>query len=466
MDTIEKGGTLMRQYDAIIIGTGRGLSLVRSAAAEGMKVAVVELGHPGGTCLNFGCIPSKLLISAADRLREIQEAPDFGIRAKIEDVDFNAIMKTMRDYVLKYREQRRDFLENNDQVDYYPVRGEFTEPYTLKVGEGQIKSRLIFLAPGARPAIPPLEGLNEIEYHTNETVLQLETPPGSMIIVGGGYIGVEYGHFFSAMGTRVDIIETGDRLIKKEEPEIADLLTERLSEHVGVRTNTRAVRVRGEKGKYSLVCESDGRNSEFTLTAQAIMVATGRKPNSDLLALDRTGVETDEKGFIRVDDYFETTTEGIWSFGDAIGKGMFTHAGSREAAITWANAYKGQKNMLNYLAVPHAIFTRPQIASVGLKQAEAAEGHDILVGRAEYSDTVKGAALRQRGTFAKVIAEAGSRRLLGFHIIGPYAPILIQEATNVIAAGGGVDDLTGGLHIHPAMSELITAAVRNLEKAG
>jgi len=454
----------MKQYDAIVIGTGRGLSVARSAVKQNLKVAVVEMGPPGGTCLNVGCIPSKFVISAADRLREIQEASDFGIRAKVEQVDFRAIMEAMSTYVVKYREQRRAFLETNDQVDYYAARGEFNEPYTLKAGEEVIKSNLIFLASGARPSKPPIDGLEGVGYHTNETVLRLDSPPESMLIIGGGYIGVEYGHFFSAMGTRVTIVEIGDRLLKREEPEISDVLMESLSRHMDIRTGTQPVRVSKEKAHYELVCKCEEEPNEVILKAEAIMVATGRKPNSDLLGVEKTGVQTDDRGFIKVDDYYETSMEGIWSFGDAIGKGMFTHAGNREAAITWANAYKGEKATLDYLAVPHAVFTRPQIASVGLNEAEAAEKHDVLVGRAEYKDTVKGAALRQKSTFAKVIAEAGTHRLLGFHIIGPYAPMLIQEATNVLAARGTADDLTQGMHIHPAMSELIPAAVRDLSK--
>jgi dihydrolipoamide dehydrogenase len=456
--------TSVKEYDAIVIGTGRGLSVIRSAVRQGLKVAVVEMGPPGGTCLNVGCIPSKFLISAADRMMEIEEAGRLGIRARVERLDFKAIMDAMRSYVSKYREERREFLRTEDSIGCFPSRGEFTGPYTLRAGEHNIKSDLVFIATGARPAIPPIEGIDKTEYHTNETVLGLDFPPKSMIIIGGGYISVEYGHFFSAMGTRVTLVEIKERLIQREEPEIAGLLKERLSERMEVHTGTEPIRVASRGGEYTLTCKCEEEPREVTLTAEALMVATGRAPNSDLLSLDATGVETDERGFIEVDEFFRTSKDGIWAFGDAIGKGMFTHAGSKEAAMAWANAHRGEKNRLDYLSVPHAIFTRPQIGSVGMTETDAAEEHDILVGRAYYKDIVKGAALREDRTFAKVIAEAGTRRLLGFHIIGPYAPMLIQEATNTLTGRGTVDNLTEGMHIHPAMSELIPAAVRSLDK--
>lgn len=454
----------MREYDVIVAGTGRGFSVIRSAAGAGLRVAVAEMASPGGTCLNLGCIPSKLLIAVADRVREIQEAADFGIKASIEGIDFGAAMEFMRAYVTKYREERRRYLEGEDLIDFYPSTAEFISDRTLQAGGEEIKSDLIFVATGARPSIPPIEGLKEIPYLTNESVLELGDLPASLIIIGGGYIGVEYGHFFSAMGVEVTIVDIGDRLVRNEEPEISELLKERLSRHMQIRTGVEPVRVTGQPGSYTLVCRCTGDEPEIQLEAQAIMVATGRKPNSDLLKVDRAGIRTDKRGFVEVNDYYQTSDPRIWAFGDVIGKGMFTHAGNREADLAWANAHEGKKDTLDYTSIPHAVFTRPQIASVGMKQEEASANHDILVGKAEYSDTVKGAALHQQKTFAKAVVDAKSRRLLGFHIIGPYAPLLLQEATNVLASQGTVDDLTAGMHIHPAMSELIPAVVWNLEK--
>jgi mycothione reductase len=452
----------MEGYDAIVVGTGRGLSVAYSAAAEGLKVAVVEKGPPGGTCLNVGCIPSKLMISAADRLQEIKESSDFGITADISHIDFAAVMEYMRDYVATYRETRRRSLEADERIGFFPTRGEFIAPYSIRVGDEEIRSDLIFLASGARPAMPSIKGLDRIQYLTNETVFDLKSIPASMIIVGGGYIGVEFAHFFSAMGSQVMVVEAGERLLTSEEPEISDLLKESLAERMKIHTGAKAARVAAELDMYTVTCDCADEAESISLKAESIMIAAGRKPNSDLLKVEKTGVESDERGFIKVDEFYRTSKDGIWAFGDAIGKAMFTHAGSREAELAWDNAYNGAKRKMNYLAVPHAVFSRPQIASVGLTQSKASEKYDIMVGRAEYRDTVKGAALHQKGTFAKAIVEAGSRRILGFHIIGPYAPILIQEITGTIARGGTADDVTKGLHIHPALGELIPATLKNL----
>jgi dihydrolipoamide dehydrogenase len=454
----------MHNYDAIVIGTGRGLSVAGSAAEEGLKVAVVDKGPPGGTCLNTGCIPSKFLISAADRVMEIEESPAFRITAGVEEIDFGSVMKSMRSYVSRYREERRRALSGEELIDYYPLPAEFTGPRTLRVGDEEIEGDLIFVAAGARPAVPPIEGLEETEYLTNETLLELEFLPRSLIMIGGGYIGVEYAHFFSALGVEVTLVDLGDRLVGNEEPEISELLGECLGERLELHLGLRPVKAAGESGNVTLTCERSGDGGEFALRAEALMVATGRRPNSDRLRVEAAGVETDGRGFIQVGPYYRTSGEGVWAFGDIIGKAMFTHAGSREASLAWNNARRGARDTMNYEAVPHAVFTRPQIASVGMTEARAGEDRDILVGRAHYRDVVKGAALRQSKAFAKAVVEAGSRKLLGIHLIGPYAPILIQEITQVIAVGGTVDDVNRGLHIHPALGELIPAALRNLEQ--
>jgi dihydrolipoamide dehydrogenase len=300
-------------------------------------------------------------------------------------------------------------------------------------------------------------------YLTNETVLQLEEKPESLIIIGGGYIAVEYGHFFAAMGTRVTILEMADRLVLAEEPEIAELLKKQLGRRMEVHTGAAAEEVRRTgDGVAVTVKTADGQRREFE--ARRILMAVGRRSNADLLKLENTGVEVDQRGFIKVNEYLETTGKNIFAVGDVNGLQMFTHAANRQAAVVADNALHGSRTKVDLSVTPHAVYSHPQIASVGLTEEKAVKGNRILVGRARYFSVAKGEAMMEEDGFAKAIAEKESRRLLGFHIIGPFAPELIQEVTNAMASGGKMDDIVNGMHIHPALNELIEAALSNLEE--
>lgn len=454
----------MKKYDVIVIGSGCGMNIVDQTLANGMEVALVDKGPLGGTCPNLGCIPSKMLIFAADRVAEIQEARKLGIDAEIKNVDFRTIMERMRKSVNENRKHMRQELSHAEKLDFYEGEGHFTSEYTLEVNGQKIKGKMIFIASGSRPVIPLIKGLDSLDYLTSETVLQLKARPDSLIIIGGGYIAVEYGHFFAAMGTRVTILEMADRLVLAEEPEISQLLKKELSRRMEVYTGVRVEEVR-KTGKDTTVVVYDqkgGGRKEFT--AQRILVAAGRRSNADLLQLENTGAELDDRGFIKVNEYLETTRKNIFAVGDANGQQMFTHVANREAAMAAHNAVHGSKLKMDYSAAPHAVYSHPQIASVGLTEENARKTHKILVGRARYSDVAQGKAMMEETGFAKAIVEVKSEKILGFHIIGPYAPILIQEVINVMASGGNINHLQAGMHIHPALSELILSTLYNLEE--
>jgi len=454
----------MKNYDVIVIGSGAGSGIVDNALSHGLKVALIDRGPLGGTCLNVGCIPSKMLIFPADRIVEIQEAQKLGIKAEIKDIDFHWVMERTREYVEKNRSAIQTNITKNQGLDYYPETGQFVDDYTMQVGKQKIKGEKIFIVSGARPLIPLIKGIEEIDYLTNDTLFALEEKPKSLIIIGGGYIAAEFAHFFSAMGTNVTIIQRGERLLKEEEPEISDLLERKLKKRMDIHANTEAI----EAGKMDTGCTITARDKKSGETVkfhgERVLVAAGRKSNADLLKVENTGVETDEKGYIKVDDFFETSKKNIWAFGDAQGRKMFRHAANREADIVWHNSmHKGQEK-LNFLAVPHAVFTYPPIASVGMSEAEAKKEHKILVGKSFYSEVAKGVAMREDESFAKAVIEKGTWRILGFHIIGPYAPILIQEVVDAMATAGTVMPIISGIRIHPALPEVIIDTLRNLKE--
>jgi len=455
----------MEQFDFLVVGSGSGMLVASVAVEQGFKVALVEHGRMGGTCINVGCVPSKMLIYPADILATIKGADKLGVQATVNQVDFNNIMTRMHTLVNHDSEQQAAAVEATPDLTWLKEKGEFISDYTMQVGNRTISAKKIFVVSGARTAIPPVKGLESVGYLTSDSVLELQTPPKSIIIVGGGYIGMEYGHFFSAIGTKTTIIQRPFRLLPDEEPEISDLLKTELTNRMELYTGYEAIEAKQEGALKTLVARNRQDSSIKEFSAEAVMVATGRISNAGSLKPEKTGVKLGEQGFIEVDDYLETSKKNIYAFGDAIGKQMFKHVANYEAGIAWHNATHEHRAKMDYSAVPHAVFTHPQIASVGLKEEEAKQHYKILVGNALYKDTAMGAALGFPEGFVKVVVEQETGKILGAHIIGPEASILIQEITNaMVSEKGGFGPIARGMHIHPALNEVVQNAFGNLHE--
>lgn len=452
----------MNVYDVVVIGSGSGAIVVDRALSAGLKVALVDKGPLGGTCLNVGCIPSKMLLYPADVIMEIKRAKKLGITAEVTSIDFKAIMDRMRQLVTKDQKQIRDSIQHVKRLDFYEAEAHFVDEYTLEIEGKKIKGKKIFIASGARPLIPPIKGIDTVEYLTNDTILQLDHQPASIVIIGGGYIAAEYGHFLAAMGTKVTIFQRGNRLVPQEEPEISALLQKEMETRMRIYTNTEAVKI--EQDTEYTITGRDTSGNERKISAEKILVAAGRKSNADILAVEKTGIKTDKKNYIVVNKYLETSKERIYAFGDAIGKEMFRHVANREADIAWHNSVNDEKIDMDYSAVPHAVFSHPQIASVGLTEKQAKKEYTILVGKANYTDVAKGLAMMEDKGFVKAIVDKKTYQIRGFHIIGPHAPLLIQEVINTMAIKGGLSFIGEGMHIHPALSEVVVAALGQLRK--
>lgn len=454
----------MKEYDVIVIGSGSGLSLTYRALSQNMKVALVAKDYLGGTCFNVGCVPSKTLIHAADIIRCVYDAQRFGIDAKVNSINFPIIMNKMRSRVKSGTESIGRDLKDEKNLDLYQEEGRFIGDYTMVAGSEEMRGKTIFIASGARPAIPPIKGINDVRYLTNESVLALTELPKSMVIIGGSYIGVEYAHFFAAMGCEVSVIEYADSLVPFEEPEISEFLRGSLEKRMTILTGHEAMEI-AQDGNEIILTILDRKTKETTHVKGAeVLVATGRRSNADRLDLDKTGVSLTGKGFIEVDNYLRTSKAGIMAIGDATGKGMFTHAADKEVEIAWNNAFKKEKIPMDFAAVPHAVYTDPQIASIGLTESQAAKDHSISVGRASYRDTVAGDIRMADDGFAKAIIEKGTDRILGFHIIGPEAPVLIQEVVNVFTQKGSYRTIVDAMHIFPSLTDLITETFANIDE--
>jgi mycothione reductase len=461
--------TTMDKFDLIVIGTGAGANVASQAMYEGLQVALVDQGPTGGTCLNNGCIPSKMLIYPADIIRTIQDARAVGVNAAINEIEFQTIMSRMHGVVDKARTSLEESLKSSEGLTYYQEKAEFIDDYVLKVGDRTITAPKIVIATGARAQVPPIPGLKEAGFLDNVSMMQLQAPPQSLIIIGAGYIGCEFGHFFSAMGTHVTIIGRSPLVLKGEDREAARLVQKVLSQHMQVITDHEVVSVerRGDKKVVSARNMTNGKIQQYE--ADEILLAAGRRSNSDLLHPEKSGIETDSNGWILVNEFLETGKKGIWALGDAIGKHMFRHTANYESEVVSHNLLrsidKDDREAADYHAVPYAVFTHPQLASVGMKESEAlAAGLKVLIGRARYTDVAKGVAMAEEHGLVKVILEEEKGRILGATVVGPMAPELVQQV--VYLMNTEYQDLMPVIKsqvIHPTINEVLVRAFSELE---
>jgi len=458
----------MKKYDLIVIGTGTGTSVADAAINEkpDLKVAIIDKDEPGGICLTRGCIPSKLLIYPADVVRLIQRSKEFGIEAQIKKIDFPSIMEHMRTTIHRDIDNIRSGLSNSKNIDYYAKQAEFTAPYTLKVGSELIKSKSILLCTGSRPSIPPIEALEDTGYLTSDTLLELTKLPKSIAMIGGGYIDAELGHFLSAIGSKVTLIGRNKQFIPAEEPEVSEVARRELSKYLTILTNHEVRKAKATREGKRLTAVNRENGKITTIVSDEILVATGRSSNTDILHPELAGIKIDKKGFFIVDDYLQTTQAGVYALGDANGNHLFKHVANYEAKVVYYNAFGKTKMKVDYHAIPHAVFTEPEIASVAMGEKEAVEKigkENVLIGFYRYEDTAKGEAMRTKEYFVKVILQRKTGKILGAHIVGPQASVLIQEIINLMyTKNQSSEPLIEAMHIHPALSEVVDRAFRSL----
>jgi mycothione reductase len=457
----------MKQYDLIVIGSGAGMNVASAAYDQGLNVAVVEHGPMGGTCLNRGCIPTKILTYVADVLIEAAHLESLGVKIRIEDIDYPWIMQRMRDEVDNSSKEQGQSVDEAEGIDWYKGTGVFVDDHTMEIKGEKIKAPNIVIASGSRPDIPNIKGLDHVKYLLEDDALHLMEKPKSMIIIGGGYIAAEFGHFFSAIGVDVTIIGRNPLLVKNEDDDISEVLRRELSERMNIVTNHEVVEVNQTSENKTVLARNRDTGEIKEFQGEVLLVAAGRRSNADLFKPEKTGVKTDQHGWIIVDDYFRTSKKGIWAFGDAIGRYQFRHAANDESQILWFNLSKTIRNdkdteflTMDYHAVPRAIFSYPPIATVGMTLREAKKsGHKLYVGQADYSVAAKGFAMGNPASLIRVIADADSKRILGASIVGPHAPILIQEIVNLMyTQDGTIYPMFQAMHIHPSLSEVVQRA--------
>ena len=451
----------MKYFDLIVIGSGSGLDVAVYAAEKGMHVAIIEEGHLGGTCLNRGCIPSKMIIHSADVAEIIQRARLFGISPKGYKVDFAKITRRASKIVNKDSAEIEKGVKETENIVLFKKRGKFIGERTLVIGNKTIEGEKVVVAAGTRPAIPQIEGINDVDYITSDEALRLTKQPKRMVIMGGGFIAAELAHFYGSLGTKVTILQRST-LLNKEDREIAEAFTKSISKKYDVILGYSPKTVK-QKGKKIVI--TAGKNKKIKkIETDSLLIATGRIPNSDILDVKKSNIETDDKGNIKVNEYLETTAKNTWALGDIVGKHLLKHSANLEAEYVMKNAIEGKKEAVDYWPMPHAIFSSPQIAAVGYTEEELKERKiNYVVGKYYYKDTGMGLAIEEKEGFVKILAGKESRKILGCHIIGPDASTLIHEVVVAMQAGLTADILVDAVHVHPALSEVVQRAARRIE---
>ena len=452
----------MEEFDVIVIGAGSGLDVASAYASHGKNVAVVEPGPLGGTCLNRGCIPSKMLIHRADIVQEINKSESFHIDAEVKNIDFEEIVREVNAEVHGDSQNIERGIKDSENHTLYRTEAEFIDNKTLKVDEEEITAEKIIVAAGTRPFVPPIDGIEDVDYMTSKEALELREKPDDMVVIGGGYISNELAHFFDAMGVEVTILERGDILLGHEDKEVSEKYTEIAKDRFDVHTGFSASEVSQEGEKISVTAENeDGDTEDFE--ADELLVAAGRVPNTDNLKVENTDIETSERGFIEVDEYMQTSVDHIYALGDIIGKHPFKHAANLEANVALVNSFAGNRKEIDYTAMPHAVFSSPQIAGVGKTEQQLEDEEvDYRKAKYEYRNTGMGMALKDEDGFVKVLASEDGE-ILGCHIIGPHASQQIHEVLVAMKSGSGkVSDIQDTIHIHPALNEVVQRAFNQL----
>ncbi|MFD3875250.1 mycothione reductase [Streptomyces sp. NPDC058623] len=454
----------MRTHDVVIVGAGSGNAVVDDRFSH-LDVAVVEEGPFGGTCLNRGCIPSKMLVRVADLVDAIRDADRFGVRARLSGVDWSAVRERVFGRLDRQAAEGEQGRRDAPNIEVLKGRARFTGDRTLTIGSGAdavtARAEQVVVAVGSRPAVPPPVRDSGLPYETSDTVMRLDRPPRHLAVLGGGYIAAELAHVFHAAGSRVTVIEQEDSLLSAQDEAIATAYTDIASDRYDVRTGTALARVEGEPGRLRLVLD-DGT----TVEADTLLVAVGRTPNSDRIDAGKAGIDLHDDGRIVVDAFQRTSAPGVFALGDVSTPFPLKHVANREAQVVAHNLlHPDDQVRTSHEAVPAGVFTHPQIAQVGRTERECREENlDYAVSVRHFSDTAYGWALEDGTGFCKVLADRRTGQLLGAHILGPQAASLIQPL--VIGMGFGIDAKALArtpLWIHPAPTEVVSNALLDLD---
>lgn len=459
---------MTKAFDAIIIGAGQaGPPLAARLTATGRRVALIERAEVGGTCVNTGCTPTKALVASAKVAHTIAHAQDYGISAGSEaSVDFGAVLRRAMGISARSRGNVEAWLEGMEGLTLVRGHARFEAANRIRVGDECYEAEEIFLNVGARAAVPDLPGLDTVSVLTNADIFRLEALPEHLAIIGGSYIGLEFAQMFRRFSSRVTIVERGPRLAGKEDPDISEAIRKILeTEDISVRTGADCIGFAKAESGYEVKVDCASEAPE--IACSHILLAMGRRPNTDDLGLEAIGLDRDKRGFVTVNERLETSIPGIWALGDCNGRGAFTHTAYNDHEIVADNLLDGAARTVSDRVPSYGLYIDPPLGRVGLSEAEAiARGHDVLIGKREMGRVGRALEKGETQGLMKIVVDAKTRAILGGAILGPGGDEAIHSIVDFMQMGADADALTRTMHVHPTVAELIPTIAGELVPAG
>ncbi|UPG87098.1 FAD-containing oxidoreductase [Luteibacter aegosomatis] len=463
---------MSRSFDAIIVGAGQaGPALANRLTAAGRTVAIVERHLVGGTCVNTGCKPTKTLVASAYAAFLARRGADFGVSTGPVGIDMPTVAARARKVILDSRKGNEDWLAGMPGLELIRGHARFVGArdaegrYTLEVNGESIAARQVFLNVGGRASVPDFPGIDEVDYLTNSTIIPLETVPEHLVVVGGSYIGLEFAQMYRRFGARVTVVEQGPRLVGREDEDVS-LEVRAILEAEGIEVRTGACCIRLARHANGVAVGVDCTDGSPEVVGSHVLLAVGRRPNTDDLGLDAAGIAVDDKGYIRVNDRLETSADGVWALGDCNGKGAFTHTAWNDYEIVAANLLDGGDRKVSERILGYALYVDPPLGRVGMSETQArASGRPLLVSRRPMARVGRAVEKGETRGFMKIVADADTRRILGAAILGTSGDEAIHGILDMMNADASIDTLQWAVPIHPTVSELIPTVVGDLKPA-
>jgi len=453
------------KYDAIIVGTGQsGPSLTGRLAGAGMKVAIIERKLFGGTCVNTGCIPTKTLVASARAAYMARRGADLGVMIDGPiAVDMKKV-KARKDSVVRLsNEGVENWLKNMDNCTVYEGHARFEGPHAVSIGSERLEADKIFINVGARALVPSWPGMESVDHLTNSRMMEVDFLPKHLVIIGGSYVGLEFGQMYRRFGSEVTIVQRGPRLIRREDEDVSEAVTEILkNEGVNVRLNADCISAErhGDKVVVKLDCKSGARE----VTGSHLLLAVGRMPNTDDLGLDKAGIEVDERGYITVDDQLRTNVPGVFALGDCNGKGAFTHTSYNDYEIVAANLLDNDSRRVSDRILAYCLYIDPPLGRAGMTERQVQKsGRNALMGKRPMTQVGRAVEKNETQGFMKILVDAETKEILGATILGVGGDEVIHSILDVMYAKAPYTVIQRAMHIHPTVSELIPTMLGELK---
>ena len=455
----------MANYDAVVIGTGQsGPPLAKRLVAAGQKVAIIERKLFGGTCVNTGCTPTKTLVASAYAAHIARRAADYGVRIEgAVKVDMKAVKARMDAVVAPSRDGVEQSLKTLEGCTVYEGHGRFVAANKVAVNADELAAERIFLNVGARAAIPPIPGLDRVPYLTNSSMMDVDFLPGHLVILGGSYVGLEFGQTYRRFGSEVTVIEAGPRLIGREDEDVSQAVADFLKEEgIDVRVGSKVTGVEKQGNSIAVKIESAGKNLQVVGTH--LLVATGRRPNTDDLGLDKAGIATNTHGYIQVDDQLRTNVAGIWAIGDCNGRGAFTHTSWNDYEIVAANLLDNDPRRVSDRINAYALYTDPPLGRIGMTEAEVRKsGKPALIATLAMENVNRARERGETKGFMKILVDRDSKHILGASFLGLEGDEVVHSVLDIMYAKAPYTVIQRAMHIHPTVSELIPTMLGQLK---